>query len=225
MIFDPSLVPKCSKSCWFHINYPKRVWTCIYDSIYLPIYTQLAICRQLQKDNKEKVGKPRSGKKPSGKARPQKGNARGSKKDRNSKKPKKGLSNKTKTPKGKTTEPPASPAKTPEQPVKKKLRSKRHDNWAATIWRAILGCHFWNFRLHFRALVFYIYGNKAQIKFAKYHESKIYRLSFYFSPYSGCDLGTKQHVLITCGLNKVPCMQTCMWKDSRSDVYSSGAVA
>lgn len=37
--------------------------------------------------------------------------------------------------------------------------------------------------------------------------------------------GTKQHVLITCGLNKVPCMQTCMWKDSRSDVYSSGAVA
>lgn len=96
----------------------------LYDSIML--ITQLAICRQLQKDNKEKVGKPRSGKKPSGEARPQKGNARGSKKDRNSTKPKKGVSNKTKTPKDKPTEPPASPAKTLEQPVKKKLRSKRH---------------------------------------------------------------------------------------------------
>ena len=112
----------------------KRVWTCMIQlylnshMLFVHVYTQLAICRQVQKDNKEKNGRSGAGKKPSSKARKPKGKAPGSKKDQNLKKPKKAPKNKRKTPKGNTTGPPASPAKTPEQPEKKRPRSKRHEN-------------------------------------------------------------------------------------------------
>lgn len=182
MIFDLSLVPKCSKSCWFHISYPKRVWTCMIQSCWLHSWLSAGSCRRTIRRRLANLVQAKSLRAKLDRKKVMLGDPKRIEIRRN---PKREYRIRQRPPKT-----------SPRNRLHPQLRhwnsrwrrssgASAIENWAATIWRAILGCHFWNFRLHFRALVFY--GNKAQIKFAKYHESK--KIELFFSPYSGCDLG------------------------------------